>query len=563
MSFQRPHAIAVWSALAVVCAAPPAAAQGEVLWERKISASTGGFSGDLDSYDQFGKSCTPIGDLDGDGIGDLAVGAYRDDDGGLDHGAVWVLFMEADGTVRDEQKISDTAGGFGGELGESGGFGISVSLLGDLDGDGRPELAIGAHGDDDGGINFGAVWIVSLSSDGSVHAETKISATTGGLTAQLDPYDYFGLSVAALGDIDGDGVPDLAAGAVRDDDGAPDNGAVHILFLTVDGSVKAEQKISATAGEFDGALESFGMFGASVVSLGDIDGNGVPDLAVGAPRESGGGVDRGGVWLLFLESDGTVKAHRHIGDSLGGLIGPLQDDDWFGTGVAALGDLNGDQFVDLAVGCGFNDDGAEDSGAVFILFLNADSTVGSEQKISAISGGFGGTLETSDIFGWSTVAVGDVDGDGLDDLAVGANRDDDGGINQGALWLLGLDPGPWSNLGGGTLGMNGNPTLVGAGQLATGTPLSVTLSNALPFAPSLLWLAFSSTPLQKFGGILHAFPPDAQFLLPADGAGTVSLSANMPAGVPPGSDLFFQFLCQDASLPSGISLSNSVVGTTP
>jgi hypothetical protein len=103
-----------------------------------------------------------VGDLNRDGISDLAVGAVQDDDGGLDRGAVWILFLNGDGTVRSHQKISATEGGFGGTLAEDDLFGASVAPVGDHDGDGFTDLAVGAHGDDDGGLSRGAAWVLFL-----------------------------------------------------------------------------------------------------------------------------------------------------------------------------------------------------------------------------------------------------------------------------------------------------------------------------------------------------------------------------------------------------------------
>lgn len=97
--------------------------------------------------DVFGPSVTSIGDLDGDGVIDIAVGAMHDD-GGVNSGAVWILWLNSNGTVKGYHKISNTAGGFSREVQEGDQFGISVSSLGDLDGDGVVDLAVGADRDD-------------------------------------------------------------------------------------------------------------------------------------------------------------------------------------------------------------------------------------------------------------------------------------------------------------------------------------------------------------------------------------------------------------------------------
>lgn len=109
-----------------------------------------------------------MGDVDGDGTADIAVGVYSDDDGGTDRGAAWILFMYPNGTVKSHQKISDTQGSFTGILEDHDYFGYGVAALGDLDGDGIPDLAVGAVFDDDGGTNRGAVWILLLDTDGTV-----------------------------------------------------------------------------------------------------------------------------------------------------------------------------------------------------------------------------------------------------------------------------------------------------------------------------------------------------------------------------------------------------------
>lgn len=128
-----------------------AAAQAPLcLSEQKISSTTGGFGGALDATDLLGFSSAGLGDLDGDGVGDMIVGAPGDDDGGVQRGAVWILFMNADGTVKHEQKISSTQGYFNSGLEDGDQFGYAVAALGDINGDGAVDAAVGAPFDDDG-----------------------------------------------------------------------------------------------------------------------------------------------------------------------------------------------------------------------------------------------------------------------------------------------------------------------------------------------------------------------------------------------------------------------------
>ncbi len=663
---------------------------GSVKAEQKIDQTNGGFGGTLSSFGNFGATIASLGDLDGDGIVDIAVSAHNDDLVGTNRGAVWILFLDSDGTVKAEQRIDGVSGGFGGVLDNQDAFGFGLSAIGDLDGDGTTELAVGAFGDDDGAPNIGAVWILFLLPDGTVHHQQKISALSGGFPAGLATNDRFGVRSVGLGDLDGDGVPDLAIGADSDDDDGTDSGAVWVTFLKNDGTVKSAtkitghagagdlfglavaapgdlngdglpdlavgaqydddggtdrgavwvfslsatgsatllqkisdtsggfagvlddgdlfgggvtglsrfgtsangglmvgayrdgdggtgrgavwlleldgsslicgngvldpveecddgntsdfdgctavcefeddlrilgvaenmglltaeidevavnvavlpgdspetlsgllativdytpaltstgvealevgsrvftngtingatisaagssvsvtpgrvldfQKISATQGNFNGELEQTAFFGISAAAVGDLDGDGVTDLAVGIAKEVPiGEAEKGALWILLLNADGTVKLEQRISDVDGGFSGPLNDYDFFGSGLAAAGDRNGDGIPDLAVGAyGDNDGGA---GAVWILYLNFDGTVKGYRKISILSGGFTGSLDHGDSFGSSVASLGDLDGDGLGDFAVGASLDDDGGLNRGAVWILFTNP---------------------------------------------------------------------------------------------------------------------------
>jgi hypothetical protein len=429
-----------WAVVVGIAAATAASASpGQVVHQQKLSSLHGDFTGVLDDDDQFGYAISAIGDVDGDGISDLAVGASFDDDGGANRGAVWVLFLNENGAVKTHQKISATQGDFSGLLDDGDAFGSALCSPGDLDGDGVPDLVVGAMNDDDGGTDFGALWVLYLNADGTVKFHRKISASAGGFTGDLGFFDNFGNAVAAVGDLDGDGIPDLAVGAWNDDDGGTNRGAVWVLFLTAEGSVRSTQKISGTHGNFAQPLVNFDNFGTSVCGTGDLDLDGVPDIAVGATGDDDGGAVRGAVWILFLNADGTVKSHQKISNTQGGFGGLLENSDWFGISIAALGDLDNDGIGDLLVGAYGDDDGGSAFGAAYVLFMNGDGTVHNFQKISALAGNFSGPLRAGDRFGNAAALVGDLDGDGMPEVAIGAYFDDDGGPSRGAVWLLGLE----------------------------------------------------------------------------------------------------------------------------
>ncbi len=441
------------SPLMGVVMASPLVQQPHVFRQQKISDMQGAFLGELDDTDLFGWSLAALGDLDGDQVEDVVVGAVGDGDGGSFRGALWILFLDPEGTVKAHQKISDTEGGFTGTLEDSDGFGGSVTCLGDLDGDGVVDVAVGARDDDDGGVSpasRGAVWILFLNVDGTVKAHQKISDLQGGFTGTLDDQDWFGSSVAAIGDHDGDGYADVAVGAMGDHGlEADQTGAVWILFLNPDGTVKGHQKINETQGGFTGDLWDYANFGSSLASLGDLDGDDVGDLAVGAVLD--GDFDTchfpGSVWVLFLDVDGTVKGHRKISSQEGGFDETMPTGEYFGASLGLLGDLDADGLQELAVGAGGDSDGGAKRGAVWILSLAPDGLVAKHWKISDTRGGFQGTLDDEDYFGGfffgggCVALVGDLEGDGRSELAVGAPLDDDGGANRGAVWILSIGQG--------------------------------------------------------------------------------------------------------------------------
>jgi hypothetical protein len=200
--------------------------------------------------------------------------------------------------------------------------------------------------------------------------------------------------------------------------------------------VDSHQKISDTEGGFTGTLDNYDFLGTGAVSIGDLDGDGVTDVAVGAPGDDDGGTDRGAVWILFLNSDGTVKSHQKISDTQGGLSGVLEGGQNFGFSIASPGDFNGDGVEDIAVGSKWY--GAENAGSVYMLFLNSNGTVASYQLIdqSTLPSSILDKPSNGDFFGWSVAFIGDIDNDGVEDMAVGGPGDDDGGDIYGLTTLI-------------------------------------------------------------------------------------------------------------------------------
>src|SRR5262245_5231931 len=447
------HRLGILFAAVLGLAAPTAAQIGHVVKAQKISSTSGGFSAVLEEMDQFGRSIVNLGDMDGDGVTDILVGAHTDDDGGLDKGSVYILFMHSNGFAKEWRKISDLEGDFGGRLRKGDQFGRAAANLGDLDGDGVIDLAVSSNYDDDGGTNKGAVYILFLNPDATVKSSQKISSTQGGLPVPLSIHDEFGRSITNLGDLDGDGVTDILVGTPEDDEGGTNTGALHVLFLNPNGTVKAYHRIGKRSEGL--AIKPTDWFGFSSASLGDFDGDGVTDVVVGAVLDDDGGVNQGSIWILMLNPDGSVKEKHEIDELEGGFTAQMDDIDQFGTSVANLGDLDGDGVTDIAVGAVKDDDGGTpgfvdaDVGAVYVLFMNPDATVKSWVKISDISGDMPYSLDQWDWFGSALAPYGGLSGDGLFNVVIGCRNDDDAGGNQGAIYMVQLNDGtvPAANFG--------------------------------------------------------------------------------------------------------------------
>jgi hypothetical protein len=268
------------------------------------------------------------------------------------------------GSVRAIQTISQTSGAFSGTLAGRDNFGWGVESLKDLDGDSIVDLAVGAPNDDDGSTNYGAVYILFLNGSGQVKNHQKISLTGGGFqeTSVLDfstvTEASFGSSLALVPDLDGDGLPELAVAI-------PYLSVVWLLFLRPDGTVKKQWRITGDEGIFADGLDvqnGLDLFGASIVSLGDFNGDNFADLAVGAPLDNDGkitdafGHERGALYIIFLGED-EAKGYAKLSATRGGItkesnILPGSEDGGpnFGRSVAWLGNRT------IAIGADTDDD---------------------------------------------------------------------------------------------------------------------------------------------------------------------------------------------------------------
>lgn len=344
---------------------------------------------ELESGDRFARDHDRAGDINGDGVVDLVIGARSDDDGAIDAGAVYILFMNAEGGVDSHQKISALEGNFSDELVAGSFFGYGVAGIGDYDGDNVPDVAVSAPA-----APIPAIYILHLEQDGRVKSMVK----SPGIVGQ-------GLS--AIGDLNDDGRIDLVAA----EPGATGGGNIHLLFFDQLSTLLTDNivTIGEGLGGFGSGLnqgDSFG--GRESALLGDLDNNGTLELAVGSFESENG---LGAIWILSLhnESYQVVDKIRIAPGSPGfDEIIPVATNTngttggHFGHALVAAGDLNGDTIPDLITSANqYND------GVAYVLYLNADKSVKTFARINAEEGGFDLALETNERFGRSMSIVDD------------------------------------------------------------------------------------------------------------------------------------------------------------
>lgn len=440
VSIPHLHVLAALLPLVLVGAASAGLPGTVQLQSRLISGQDPVLGGQVANGERFGRAVTGIGDVDGDGIPDIAVGSRSDQDGGPDAGAVYIVFMNRDLSPRAAVKIGAKSGGLpAGTIREGDMFGYGVAGIGDIDGDGIPDLAVTACNAEPAGVptnaNEGALHVCLMRSDGSVRATSRIDRIDG---LPLSIGDSFGQSCASLGDLDGDGHVEIGIGATGDDAGGFNRGALYVVEIGPLGQLREWRRFSSATHPSLLPIDDIDNFGGrGIARLGDLDGDGSVEVAVGCYRDDDGGSDRGAVWILSLRSGAAGLALERTGkisSSTGGMEGPIADEDLFGMTVAPLGDLDGDGTPDVAVGNNKSDVGGIDTGTLFLLGLDTHGAVRSECVISRSSGFPGLALVPGERFGRALANVGDIRGDGSQVLAVGAGA----GVAGGRLWLLAI-----------------------------------------------------------------------------------------------------------------------------
>lgn len=374
-----------------------------------VAAGSGGF------VIKSGSAISSAGDVNGDGLDDLIVGAASADSRA---GRSYVVFGKTDGSAVDVSALTAGTGTAGFVInGQSAGdySGISVSSAGDVNGDGLDDLIVGACGSD---AYAGRSYVVFGKTNGvaiDVSALTAGTGTAGFVISGETAGDASGASVSSAGDVNGDGLDDLIVGASGHDPA----GRSYVVFGKTDGAAIDVSALTTGTGTA-GFVINGQIAGGPVASAGDVNGDGLDDLIVGMSAVRG---EVGHSYVVFGKTDGgavDVAALTAGTNTAGFVINGLSAYDSSGSSVSSAGDVNGDGLDDLIVGASYS---ASGTGRSYVVFGKTDGATVDVSALTAGTGTAGFVINGETAGDYSSMSVssaGDVNGDGLDDVIVGA-----------------------------------------------------------------------------------------------------------------------------------------------
>ncbi len=374
-----------------------------------IEAGTGGFAilGPA-AASSTGFSVAMLGDVNGDGLGDVAVGVT--DGGGP--GGVYVVFGSVTPGTVDLEALG--AGGF--VISGGNAFGQAVGAAGDVNDDGLQDIVVGDP--DANGGNGTAVVVFGKASTDAVDGTAP--GASGFLIEGTVAGGSFGFAVAGAGDVNVDGFDDVVIGASE----SAVVGRVLVVFGKTDTAAVSEDDLVVAGGDgirITGGA-AFDLVARSVAGAGDVNGDGRPDIIFGAPGLDLGDDDGAGRAFVLFGGAGiasTTLDALAAGNGGFALDGASQFD-FAGWSVAGAGDVNRDGFADVVIGAPGSDTPASNAGRVYVLYGGSDVSGGSLAEFPVGDGGFQLDGEGSSQFAGGAVhGSSDRNGDGFDDLALG------------------------------------------------------------------------------------------------------------------------------------------------
>jgi hypothetical protein len=389
--------------------------------------------------DAAGQSVRGAGDFNGDGIADLLVGAVTRDGGALNSGTAYLVFGGA--AFNAALPLATLAANDGmvfDGLGANDHLGVSLSAAGDINGDGFADIILGAPDAAANGASSGASYVVFGGEFSGAFDLGALNGDNGFRLVGAAAGDNAAF-VAGVGDINGDGYGDLVVGAPRHQGDAAGSGSSYVVFGKADGFT-TDLDLGSLGGADGFRIDGVALndqSGYSVSGAGDVNGDGLNDLLIGAGYADPQGAESGAAYVVFGKSTGftaSLSLATLAADS-GFRIEGAAASDLAGFSIRAAGDVNGDGFDDMLVGALGANGGF---GSAYLLF-GADNGSATAFALSDIDGANGlrfDGLANSDSLGSDVSAAGDINGDGYADLLVSAAGADNNGANSGSTYVI-------------------------------------------------------------------------------------------------------------------------------
>jgi hypothetical protein len=412
-------------------------------------ANLNGFSGftinGIVSEDRSGLSVSGAGDINGDGIDDLIIGAFNASPNGINAaGQSYVVFGRTTGFAPslNLSTLNGTNGFAINGIAANDLSGYSVSGAGDINGDGIDDLIIGAFNASPNGNSFvGQSYVVFGRTTGfapSLNLST-LNGSNGFRINGINADDFSGISVSSAGDINGDGIDDLIIGAFdANPNGINAAGQSYVVFGRSTGFAASLNlsTLNGTNGFAINGIAAGDSSGLSVSSAGDINGDGIDDLIIGAfgADPNGNGL-AGQSYVVFGRTTGFAPSLNlsDLNGTNGFAINGIAAGDSSGISVSNAGDINGDGIDDLIIGAtAASPNGNSFVGQSYVVFGRSTGFAPS-LNLSTLNGTNGFAINgiaTGDQSGISVSSAGDINGDGIDDLIIGATAADPNGIDR-------------------------------------------------------------------------------------------------------------------------------------